>query len=403
MASAPGSGTLRCGIDLAEISRVRRLVDDRSDAELNSLFSAAELRDAGTGGSRYTRLAARLAAKEACLKLFPRETATGALTASDFGVRRNGYGAPEITCSAQARAVLDRHGIAAIAISLSHAETYATAMAIPSARRREVPLAGKLLYHLLPIRRALILSNLERVYGDTLSAQQIKAIAQGHYAHFFRMGRDFIQHQFLSKAQRAARVRVDNAELIINPLSKGQGAIILTGHFGNFTTAIAAGVASFPEARGRFYFIRRPLNPPWFESLISKHFEKAGFSTIANRGSMQAILDCLDAGNAIVFPFDQHTSGKKSVRVDFFGHPVGTFRSLALIALASGAPVFPASSWREPNGQQVVRFEQPLELIHHPSAREEIRLNTRLFNAALERMILRHPEQWWWVHRRFRP
>ena len=67
---------------------------------------------------------------------------------------------------------------------------------------------------------------------------------------------EFVQFQFLSRAQREARARVENAELIINTLSRGQGAIILTGHFGNFATAIAAGAASFPEARGRFYFVR---------------------------------------------------------------------------------------------------------------------------------------------------
>ena len=394
----------RCGIDLTEISRVRQMVDAATPETLRQLFSDAELSDAGRGPSQATRLAARVAAKEACLKLFPRETATGALDASDFSVRKNGYGAPEVCCSGRARAVLDRHGIEAIAISLSHTEAHATAMAVCQKKAPlPVPLAGKLLYHLLPIRRELIVSNLQLVYGQTLSAEEIRHLAQAHYGHFFRMGRDFIAHQFLSKEQRAARVRVENAELIIRPLSQGQGAIILTGHFGNFATAISAGVASFPEARGRFAFIRRPLNPPWFDALISKHFEKAGFSTVANRRSMEAVLDALEAGNALVFPFDQHTSGRKSVRVDFFGQPVGTFRSLALIALASGAPVFPAASWREANGQHVLRFEEPLTLLSHPSAKEEVRLNTRLFNSALERLILRHPEQWWWVHRRFRP
>lgn len=394
----------RCGIDLTEISRVRRMVEQASPETLQHLFSDSELKDAGSGDSRATRLAARLAAKEACLKLFPKETATGALDPADFSVRRTSYGAPEICCSARARAVLDLHGVETIAISLSHTGPHATAIAIGQHKPpRQVPWVGKALYHLLPIRRDLILRNLNLVYGQTLPPEEIRRIAQAHYAHFFRMGRDFIRHQFLSKAQRAARVRVENAELIIEPLSQGKGVIILTGHFGNFATAISAGVASFPEARGRFAFIRRPLNPPWFDALISRHFERAGFSTLANRGSMEAVLDALEAGNALVFPFDQHTSGKRSVRVDFFGHPVGTFRSLALIALASGAPVFPAASWRQADGQHVLRFEEPLRLLSHPSAREEVRLNTRLFNSAIERLILRHPEQWWWVHRRFRP
>jgi len=115
-----------------------------------------------------------------------------------------------------------------------------------------------------------------------------------------------------------------------------------------------------------------------------------------------AILERLAAGDIVVFPFDQHAGRRDGVRVEFFGHSAGTFRSVALIAQASGAPVLPASSWREPDGRHVLRFEAPLERVEREDVGEEIRANTRLFNAALERMILRHPEQWWWVHRRWK-
>ena len=62
----------------------------------------------------------------------------------------------------------------------------------------------------------------------------------------------------------------------------------------------------------------------------------------------------------------------------------------------------PAASWREPDGTHVLRFEDPVPLLDHEDTNEAIRLNTRAYNAALETLILRHPEQWWWVHRRFR-
>jgi KDO2-lipid IV(A) lauroyltransferase len=392
----------RCGVDLVDINQVQQLVDNASSDDLKRIFSEREINAAGMAKTRYARLAARFAAKEACLKLFPAETATAAIDCSDFCVDNDAYGAPFISLSPKARALLDLHGIEDISISLSHTHGQAIAMAVAIRKDFEAPLIGKLIYRLLPIRRRLILANLQRVYGNTLTAKEIKAIAQAHYAHFVRMGLEFVQFQFLSKAQREARARVENAELIINTLSKGQGAIILTGHFGNFATAIAAGSASFPEARGRFYFVRRPLQPQWVDSLIGKHFERSGFSSLPKRGSMEAILDCLEAGNALVFPFDQFATGKGSIKVDFFGYPTGTFRSLALIALTSRAPVFPASSWRDENGNQVVRFEEALHLVEAASAKEEIRLNTRLFNASLERLVLRHPDQWWWVHRRWR-
>lgn len=393
----------RYGIDLTEISRVQRLLEGTGFSDLRQLFSDRELSDSGSGVDRSSRLAARLAAKEACMKLFPRETGLGILQPSDFSICKNGYGAPEIALSPKAQATLDLYGIASIGVSLSHTANYAMAIAIAHAKPPiQAPLLGKALFHLVPIRRNLILSNLQRVYGHTLSSHDIRAIAQAHYAHFFRLAQDFLRDQLLPWTRRADRVRVENLDVIIKCLSSGTGGIILTGHFGSFMAAISSGVTRHPEARGKFSFVRRPLKPQWFEALINSRFEKAGFSSLAKTGSMEAILDSLEQGNAIVFPFDQHTSGRGSIRVEFFGHQVGTFRSLALLALSSGAPVIPAASWREANGQHVLRFEEPLKLVQHPDAKEEIRLNTRLFNEALERMILRHPDQWWWVHRRFR-
>jgi KDO2-lipid IV(A) lauroyltransferase len=113
-------------------------------------------------------------------------------------------------------------------------------------------------------------------------------------------------------------------------------------------------------------------------------------------------LDRLAAGDIVVFPFDQHAGRKDGVLAEFFGHPAGTFRSLAVIALATGAPVVPASSWREGAGQHVLRFEDELPPIEHADANQAILLNTRAYNRALERMIVRRPEQWWWVHRRWK-
>ena len=83
-------------------------------------------------------------------------------------------------------------------------------------------------------------------------------------------------------------------------------------------------------------------------------------------------------------------------------HPAWTFKSLAIIALATGAPVLPATSWREPDGRHVLRFEDPMAPIECENTSEAIRRNTRAYNAALERAILRRPEQWYWVHRRWK-
>ena len=75
---------------------------------------------------------------------------------------------------------------------------------------------------------------------------------------------------------------------------------------------------------------------------------------------------------------------------------------LAIIALATGAPVVPATSWREDDGRHVLRFEAPIPAVEDANTNEAIRLTTRAYNAALERLVLRRPEQWYWVHRRWK-
>jgi KDO2-lipid IV(A) lauroyltransferase len=392
----------RCGIDTVEIARVERLLRETPAADLANLFAAEELRDAGEGPGRAASLAARFAAKEACLKLFPREAALGKLGQADFAVARDNYGAPHVVCSPAALDVLARNRVGGIALSLTHDRMSASAVALAEPARTTPSTAGKLLYHLLPMRRRVIRENLRRVYGDAVPDEEITRLAQAHYGHLGRLALEFLWYPWITAARRAAMVRVENLPGLESALAQGKGVLVLTGHFGNFEVATAAGLDRYPQARGRFWFVRRPLKPAWLDALVSRRFRRAGFGVLPKRGGLEAILDRLNAGDLIVFPFDQHASKKDGVVVDFFGHPAGTFRSLAILALSTGAPVVPAASWREPNGDHVLRFEEPLAVIESHDVNDAIRRNTRAYNAALERIILRHPEQWWWVHRRWK-
>ena len=140
----------------------------------------------------------------------------------------------------------------------------------------------------------------------------------------------------------------------------GKGVLVLTGYFGNWEVATIAGIANYPAVRGRFHFVRRAIKPRWLDALVTRRFNQGGFGVIGKRGSLDRILDLLAAGDVVVFPFDQHAGPPDGIEVDFFDHPAWTFKSLAIIALATGAPVLPASSWREPNGHHVLRFEAPI-------------------------------------------
>jgi KDO2-lipid IV(A) lauroyltransferase len=298
--------------------------------------------------------------------------------------------------------VLGGNRVSEIALSLTHDRTRASAIALAQPARVEPSLAGKLVYHLLPIRRHIVLDNLRRVFGHVLPEPAIEQLAQAHYAHLARLCLEFLWFPWLSNERRAALVRVENVEALLAAHAQGKGVLVLTGHFGNWEVATAAGLRHYPQARDRFYFVRRQFKPRLVDAIVTRRFRRVGFGILPKRGGIDAILARLAAQDVVVFPFDQHAAHRDGVVVDFFGHPAATFRSLAMIALRTGAPVVPAATWRDADGSHVLRFEDPLPAIEAGSVDESIRRNTRAYNVALERLILRHPEQWWWVHRRWK-
>jgi KDO2-lipid IV(A) lauroyltransferase len=396
--SQPG----RCGLDTVELARVEKLVLNKTPEELAGLFTARELLDAGTGAGRVASLAGRFAAKEACCKLFPRELALGQVTPSDFGIVRDGYGAPQVEPSSAASSVMDRNYIARLRVSITHTDTAASAIAWADPKRAEAPWFGRLLYYLLPYRRGVVLGNLRRVFGGVVDEAEIRRLAQAYYAHYVRFLIEFIRLPFMSAAKRKAWIRIENMESPLRAHEQGKGILLLTGHFGNFEVATVAGISQFPQYQGLFHFVRRALKPKLLNDFITWRFRRAGFGTLAKRGTLDAILHLLSTGAIIVFVFDQHAGSKDGIPVEFFGQRAGTFKSLALLALTTRAPVIPASSWREPDGTHVLRFEDPLPLVECEAVSEAIRLNTRAYNAAIERLLLRHPEQWVWMHRRWK-
>jgi KDO2-lipid IV(A) lauroyltransferase len=393
---------IRCGIDSVEIARVERLLADTPDGEITKLFTRRELADAGQGAGRVASLAARYAAKEACLKLFPKELAAGRIEPADFSVERDGYGAPRIAFSAHAREVLDQARIADVAVSLTHDRTSASAVTLALPMVTTAPLAGKLFFNVFPFRRSVVVENLRRVFGTAVPREEIDRLAQQHYAHLWRLMGEFIRFRWMSAERKRSLVRVENLDGFATAFQRGKGVLVLTGHFGNWEVATVAGIQSYPEVKGRFHFVRRPIKPHWLDALVTRRFNRAGFGVIGKRGSLDSIVSLLERGDVVVFPFDQYAGGADGIDVEFFGQPAGTFKSLAIIALATGAPVIPAACWREPDGRHVLRFEESVPVVDTPNVNESIARTTRAFNAAIERLVLRHTEQWWWVHRRWK-
>lgn len=395
---------MRNGIDTVEISRIEKLLGDLDEVALREFFSEEELNDAGrsTGPARAQKLAARFAAKEACCKLFPKEICLGTIEPYDFSVSRDGYGQPGIVPSERARAVMNRHRVSRISLSMTHTDTSATAIASTEPGEMIVPWYGKFIYHVLPLRRRVVMENLRRVFGETLTETQVAGIAQGFYAHLVKFLGEFITLPFLSAAKKEKLIRIEGGEHLLAALGQGRGVLLLTGHFGNWEVSTVAGIAQFREYHGRFHFIRRPLKPKWFNDFVMRRFRKAGFGTLDKAGSLDEILELLEQNHIVVSIFDQFTVKKYGIPSEFFGHPAHTFKSLAVLAQFTGAPVIPSSSWREPDGTHVLLFEPPVGIVTEGRTRDIISVNTKRFNEVLERIILRHPEQWIWMHKRWK-
>ncbi len=371
-------------------------------AEAGAELLAAERAAAGRSPDGVQRLAKRLAVRRASFELFREAGAAGLIRPTDFAVGELTGMERLVELSPTAREVLAHRLVADVEMDVTCDQQAATATARILFHPRQVPWFGRWVYRLLPFRRSLALANLRRVFGQFASEVQIRRLAAAYYAHIARSMMEMLRLPLMSEQQRLAWVRVENVAAPINAHNQGRGVILLTGHFGNWEAATVAALKQFPQYAGKFHFLRRALKPRWFDHFITRRFRRAGFGTLPKRGSMETILKLLSEGAIIVFTFDQHAGRPDGIPVEFLGQPAGTFKSLAILALNTGAPVVPASTWREPDGRHVLRFEDPVPLIEHENVGEAIRQNTRAYNATLERMLLRHPEQWIWMHRRWK-
>lgn len=261
---------------------------------------------------------------------------------------------------------------------------------------------GRLAYHVLPFRRAVVLSNLRTVFGDRLDPGEIRALAQCFYQHILRLCFETFVMSWVPKSSLRDRVRIEGDRHLREASDQGKGVLLLTGHFGNWELVPVAAMLHFPELKGRFHVLRRLLVNKFVERVLFGRFSAAGLDVIPKRGSLGRVLDALARNEIVAFIMDQHAKpGKDGVVVDFFGRKAGTFKSLAVIARSTGSPVVPAYCYREKGGH-VMRFLEPVRWIERADPDEEIAVNTLEYNRVLERIVLEHPEQWYWIHRRWK-
>lgn len=256
----------------------------------------------------------------------------------------------------------------------------------------------------MPYRRRIILSNIEQVFGNKLTPSQQTHLAKAFYSHLMTSIKEMIQLRFLNEKKLCDRVDVVGHERLLAVASKGRGVLVLTGHFGNWEFAPLGGILNFKQFQGQFHFIRRTLGSKTLERILFRRYYKAGLNVIPKKNSLQQVCDVLEQNHAVVFVLDQHASlaNRDGVAAEFFGKKAGTYRSLASFSRHTGVPVVPAAGYRLPNGRHVLEFHEPIVWKDYPSTQESIYQNTLAYNQALERIIMEHPEQWLWLHKRWK-
>lgn len=263
---------------------------------------------------------------------------------------------------------------------------------------------GRIFYYLIPYRRAVVMANIDLVFNDRLSLPLKHHLAKAFYSHLATSLKEIILLRFMSEQRLKESVEVRGYEHLQEVAAHNKGILVLTGHFGSWEFAPIGGILNFKEFKGQFHFIRRTLGNKMIERILFRRYYQAGLQVIPKKNSLQKVGNVLDKNHAVVFVMDQHASitNREGIAVEFFGKKAGTYRSLACFAKYTGAPVLPAASYRLETGKHVLEFYPPILWQNYPTNQEAIYYNTLAYNQALERIILAHPEQWIWLHRRWK-
>lgn len=256
---------------------------------------------------------------------------------------------------------------------------------------------GRAAYWLLAGRRRVALDNLALVYGDTLSPGARATLARRCFEHLGTTVMECCRLFFGPREPLLGRVQGRGMEHIGRAMAQGRGIFFLTGHFGNWELLAAThGLAGFGLS-----VVVRPLDNPYLDALIARARERSGLRAISKRDAVLGVRAALGRGECIGILLDQD-AGREGVFVPFFGRPASTSRSLAVLALKTGAPVIPAFIHRLPEGGHQITLEPAIPLARGGQREHDVVANTARFTEAIERQVRAHPEQWFWVHRRWK-
>jgi KDO2-lipid IV(A) lauroyltransferase len=247
-------------------------------------------------------------------------------------------------------------------------------------------------------QRRVGMRNLALAFPEKSESER-NAILRACFRNLGRLLVEFSHFPELTRANIHDHVVVDGFHNYEAAVRRGLGVIYLTGHLGAWELgSFAQSILGHP-----LKFVVRPIANGRVEALISEYRMLGGNAPIPRRNAPKDILQALRSNQAVGILFDQNTTRDEGIFADFFGVPAATTPAIATFALRTGAAVVPAFLlWDDTIQKHRLTFDPAVDLVETGDRAADILENTRNFNRILEAYVRKYPDQWLWIHRRWK-
>ena len=267
----------------------------------------------------------------------------------------------------------------------------------PRAAWRIAESAGLLAYRLLRRRTRIGRENIARAFPEK-TPPEVDWLLREVYRSMFRLaGEVFYLRRLVRRSNWPDYIELDGAERALNVYIEGRGGILVSGHLGNWELLGHV----LPLIGLEAHAMARPLDNPLLERYILGVRESGMRGIIMKRGSGAAVERILAAGGFVSLLVDQD-AGRKGAFVPFLGRPASTWRSPALLSMKTGAPILPGCCVRKPGGGFLVHVGEAVYPREGDDVGAETLRITAGFTRQIEAWVRRYPEQYLWLHRRWK-